>query len=661
MKKLIGLLLLGALMSFVLAACSGGGGGGGSTQPSEPEQIDDEQTDLNLNSRLLFVDNYGSSYSVLDPSLEGQVEPLRSLGNVTGLAMAYSIAVDTVNNEVFVACTESGNEAILVFDRNASDNAAPLRIISGSLTGLDYLQGIAVDPANNELVAITRNLPEDTGIIHVFNRTAQGNVAPLRTISGPSTGIVLPTAVAIDSQHDDIVITDSASDCISFFSRTAQGDTPPRKTISGAATELSAPLGIAIDPLNQEIIVSNRGSEAITVFALTSAGDTVPKRTFSAGTLPVNTSAGQLAVNTDDDEIYILNYYSQSLGGSISLPATAGVATFSRTAEGDVAPLRRLPYSGGVGLTFDSVNNELWLGAYAVVATFAPEAKDDDAPLRRITGNLMRGCGPLVADAINNELYRSTAVYAIDAELNDGPLRSFSLPDLDFPTRSSVPTYMTAMDVDPHNDEIVVTSAYIDAHSAIYGGIYQFCAVSVYPRLVSGEATPSRLILGTATGLDTSPNGVAVDWIHDEIVVLTATSILTFSRTDNGDVPPLRTISGELTELNGAGALKLDRLNNEIFVANSGDDSILVFGRTDDGNLEPLRKISGPSTQLSDLKDLVVDEDNNELFAVNGGMITVYDLDADGDTAPLRTMQTNATGRDIDAPCSITLYTPAGQ
>ena len=77
--------------------------------------------------------------------------------------------------------------------------------------------------------------------------------------------------------------------------------------------------------------------------------------------------------------------------------------------------------------------------------------------------------------------------------------------------------------------------------------------------------------------------------MNNEIVVANNgdNSILVFSRTANGDVPPKRAIRGPLTGVNGPMGVAI--ANDEIFVANFADHTALVFPRLAGGNVAPRR------------------------------------------------------------------------
>jgi DNA-binding beta-propeller fold protein YncE len=85
--------------------------------------------------------------------------------------------------------------------------------------------------------------------------------------------------------------------------------------------------------------------------------------------------------------------------------------------------------------------------------------------------------------------------------------------------------------------------------------------------------------------------GVAVDEVNNEIIVANNgdNSILIFPRTASGDVPPKRVIRGPLTGVKGPMGVAIAK--DEIYVANFGDHTALVFPRLAGGNVRPRRVI----------------------------------------------------------------------
>src|SRR5262249_45729472 len=148
-------------------------------------------------------------------------------------------------------------------------------------------------------------------------------------------------------------------------------------------------------------------------------------------------------------------------------------------------------------------------------------------------------------------------------------------------------------------------------------------AITVYDLAARGNAPPLRTISGGSTLLD-RPQGVAVDVVHDELVVAnrpdpatpTNPSIAVYYRHTLGpDNPPKRRIAGDQTGLDFAHGVVVDTVHDEILVANFGSQSapsIRTFHRTDTGNVAPFRTLSGASTTLNEPVGLALDPVHDE-------------------------------------------------
>lgn len=116
----------------------------------------------------------------------GDEPPIRIIqGSKTGMIRPQTVEVDPVNNEIVAA--DSSSRAILVYDRMANGDVEPKRRIGGDKTLFRDIIGIAVDAKSNLILASTRSTDGFSGIL-MFDRTANGNVAPVRKIGGPMTG-----------------------------------------------------------------------------------------------------------------------------------------------------------------------------------------------------------------------------------------------------------------------------------------------------------------------------------------------------------------------------------------------------------------------------------------------------------------------------------------
>ena len=219
----------------------------------------------------------------------GQVAPLRVLeGQKTGISRSlHGIYVDIPNDEVVIPSNVAG--AILVFGRTQSGNTPPRRMIQGSRTHLHSPQGVAVDNKHDELV-----VSNDTRqSILVFERAANGNVAPVREIIGPKTGITNPQGIVVDPVHDEIILSDEGGKgtkmppALRVFRRTDNGDVAPLRVISGSDTGMLRPRQIQLDTERDELVVSDRGLTQefiydtpgfLAVWNRTDSGDVKPKK-----------------------------------------------------------------------------------------------------------------------------------------------------------------------------------------------------------------------------------------------------------------------------------------------------------------------------------------------------------------------------------------------
>lgn len=116
----------------------------------------------------------------------GDEPPVRVIqGSKTGMIRPQTVEVDPVNNEIVAA--DSSSRAILVYDRLANGDVVPKRKIGGDKTLFRDIIGIAIDAKSNLILASTRSTDGFSGIL-MFDRMANGNVAPVRKIGGPNTG-----------------------------------------------------------------------------------------------------------------------------------------------------------------------------------------------------------------------------------------------------------------------------------------------------------------------------------------------------------------------------------------------------------------------------------------------------------------------------------------
>ena len=167
----------------------------------------------------------------------------------------HSIYYDEIHDEIVVAQAFAG--AVLTFRGGADGEEAPIRIIQGPKTGLITNDVVSVDPVHNEYFVPKgpAGPAPSSGFLHVFDRMAQGNVAPIRILGGPAAG--LGGNPSVDYEHNLLLI--SGRGRLYIYERTASGDAKPLRIITGGPKSgASAPSGPVWIPGTRNFIASAR-------------------------------------------------------------------------------------------------------------------------------------------------------------------------------------------------------------------------------------------------------------------------------------------------------------------------------------------------------------------------------------------------------------------
>jgi Beta-propeller repeat len=169
--------------------------------------------------------------SVFSSTATGASAPTKMIGgSATNISFPGQIAVDSADNIYVVSSPPFGLGSILIFDSNATGNAAPTGTLAGSETTITTVQGVAVDGAGNIYVAAN-------GIsILEFSPGSSGNVAPIRTISGLATTITEIGNLALDGQGNVYALTEFN---VLKFGPNATGNVAPNGTFTSTGLLLS--------------------------------------------------------------------------------------------------------------------------------------------------------------------------------------------------------------------------------------------------------------------------------------------------------------------------------------------------------------------------------------------------------------------------------------
>jgi hypothetical protein len=178
---------------------------------------------------------------------------------------------------------------------------------------------------------------------------------------------------------------------------------------------------------------------------------------------------------------------------------------------------------------------------------------------------------------------------------------------------------------DAIHDEICVTSPLAQA-------------ILIFPGGANGEVPPRRVIQGPHTQIKGTAYGgndmVTIDPVNNEIYIpIDPGAILVFDRTANGDVPPKRVLTGTDTQMRVKGSVAVDPVHN-LMLVNTGN-SMLIFDRTANGNAKPKGVIKGPTSGMATINSFQVVAQKGLIIAGGqGGFVGAWSVNDNGDVPP---------------------------
>jgi 6-phosphogluconolactonase (cycloisomerase 2 family) len=198
-----------------------------------------------VHDELVVTDSFGDSIMVYPRTANGNVSHIRRLGGaLTGLATPAHVVIDNAHDELIVANLKNGVNTVTVYSRTAAGDTPPIRTLAGPATALVGPSHLILDAVHDEL--IVANYRSDS--VTVYPRGAGGNTAPLRTLSGAATGLNRPFDLALDLVNDELMALNQSDPdgSITVYNRTADGNADPIRTLPGTAAGLNNPLGFAV-------------------------------------------------------------------------------------------------------------------------------------------------------------------------------------------------------------------------------------------------------------------------------------------------------------------------------------------------------------------------------------------------------------------------------
>ena len=223
-----------------------------------------------IHDEIVVPQYYAFAIMTFRGDARGDVAPIRKImGPKTQLKNNDAVTVDGVHNEIFVP----QGDRILVFAREADGDVEPIRTLGGRDTGLrgggSGVGRVAVDPVHNLLIVAGRDTSGGTRLA-IFDRRASGNTKPLRVIAGKRSLVSGSPIVMVYPPKGLMFATIrggsrfSAGDFAGVWSINDSGNVPPMWMIGkGILKDIR---DVAIDPKHQDVIISDKALNAVLMF-----------------------------------------------------------------------------------------------------------------------------------------------------------------------------------------------------------------------------------------------------------------------------------------------------------------------------------------------------------------------------------------------------------
>ena len=197
-------------------------------------------------------------------------------GYATNLAVGATGKV-YVNQDAYCEVQDCAG-MVSVFAPGANGDSAPVQVIQGPHTGLNYSSSIAVDAAGLIYVGNAEGGP-----ILVFAADATGDAQPIRRI-GRAKEIGDATSLAVDASGTIYVADVTTTKGVLVYGPSAADGAPPDRVIAGPLTGLAAPSGIAVDSAGRVLVSEEHGLQdpgTVSIFASGASGNVAPETVLS--------------------------------------------------------------------------------------------------------------------------------------------------------------------------------------------------------------------------------------------------------------------------------------------------------------------------------------------------------------------------------------------
>jgi hypothetical protein len=295
-----------------------------------------------------------------------------------------------LTNQCIYVTNSYGPPAIDIYPTNAHGKAKPIERIKGSATGLIGPSMVAVDANHNVYAANVNGYYQAS--ITVYPAGEYGNLAPTQTISGPDTDMGIPNGIAVDSAGN-IYVTNwfAGTPCvgsITVYAAGSNGDASPIAQIKGKKTRLCAPWGAALDTNGNIYVTSGRQyASAVYVYAAGSTGNVAPLAQISGthtrlydSTAVALDAVGNIYVTSNSDGT-LVKFRAGAHGNANPLQAIDGMRT-------------KLQFPYGIAVDSSDEIYTLDTTPRGRILAFASDANGDVPPVRVVRGTTRFGFNP---------------------------------------------------------------------------------------------------------------------------------------------------------------------------------------------------------------------------------------------------------------------------
>ena len=228
------------------------------------------------------------------------------------------------------------------------------------------------------------------GNITVFAPGANGNVSPVRVLSGPRLGSHRPAIMAVD-QRGYLYVTSATlkggDDTVRVFGPDAAGNAVPERVLAGPRSGIRASSGLAVDRRGRLYVGNNRRespeqSAGITVYEPGASGDAIPVRQlFGGGHRYDNLGAPDRIALGRGDSVYVRTIAALAVYSPTARDMTEPARYVVRTTPGPQYARISAP-----NLFVLDPHDSLYAVAGDTIEVYPPGYSGSGDPVRRIAG-----------------------------------------------------------------------------------------------------------------------------------------------------------------------------------------------------------------------------------------------------------------------------------